>query len=269
MRLGSALGGLLLGPLVLMGLAGCGGDSGDNSPTPPATKAPPAGLMLDFESGLDVGQQASVVTNAGTANLHTEARSTATPDVEVVKGRDGGHAVRFPAYTGAAKAPATVLVATDEGSGALDPGDDAFTFGATFQLDEHSSGSAADNGDNLVQRGTFDSPGQLKIQLDHDVPSCRIKGEAGEVFVKAAGPIDPGSWYSVTCERKGSDVALTVKAYDGGAGGGSWHETGPTGKLSLDAVPLTIGGKTGPDGTPVASADQFNGVVDDVFFRVG
>ena len=268
MRLGSALGALLVGPLVLAGLVGCGGDDGDGSTQPPPTKAPPAGLMLDFESGLDVGQQASVVTNAGTANVHTEARSTATPALEVVKGRDGGHAVRFPAYTGAASAPATVLVATDEGSGALDPQDDAFSFGATFQLDEHSSGSAADNGDNLVQRGTFDSPGQLKIQLDHDVPSCRIKGDAGEVFVKAGGPIDPGAWYSVTCERKASEVELTVKAYDGAAGGGTWHASGATGTLDLDAVPLTVGGKTGPDGTPVASADQFNGVVDDVFLRV-
>jgi hypothetical protein len=267
-RLGSALGVLLLGPLALASLAGCGGDDGSGSTPPPATKAPPAGLMLDFESGLDVGQQAATVTNAGTANVHTEARSTATPELEVVKGRDGGHAVRFPAFTGDAKAPATVLVATDEGSGALDPGDDAFSFGATLQLDEKSSGSAADNGDNLVQRGTFDSPGQLKIQLDHDVPSCRIKGEAGEVFAKADGPIDPGAWYSVTCERTGSDVELRVKAYDGAAGGGTWHASGPTGTLDLDDVPLTVGGKTGPDGTPVASADQFNGVVDDVFLRV-
>ena len=148
------------------------------------------------------------------------------------------------------------------------PGDDEFSFGATFQLDEESAGSEADNGDNLVQRGTFDSPGQLKLQLDHDVPSCRIKGDQGEVFVEAEGPVDPGAWYAVTCERNGSDVELTVKALGDGAGAGTWHASGPTGSISLQGLPLTVGGKTGPDGTPVASADQFNGAVDDVFLRV-
>ena len=206
--------------------------------------------------------------NAGTADVHVEVRSTGDASVEAVDGPDGGHAVRFPAYSGAAGAPAAVLVATEASSGALDPGAEAFTFGASFKLDEKSSGSEADNGDNLVQRGTFDSPGQLKIQLDHEVPSCRVKGAEGEAFVKADGPVDPGAWYSVTCERNGSDLELTVKAYDDGAGGGTWRTTAPTGAIAVDDLPLTIGGKTGPDGTPVASPDQFNGSVDDVFFRV-
>ena len=265
MRLAPALAMLLL-----LGVAGCGGDDGDKTaPRPsPTPTVEPAGFMLDFESGLDLGSDARTVSNAGEGNVQTEVRASGEAEIEVVEGHDGGQAVRFPAYTGAATAPAAVLVATDEGSGVLDPGGDEFSFGATFQLDEESSGSEADNGDNLVQRGAFDSPGQLKIQLDHDVPSCRIKGDAGEVFVEAAGPIDPGAWYAVTCERTGTDVELTVKALDDGAGAGTWHATGPTGTLSFDGLPLTVGGKTGPDGTPVASADQFNGVVDDVFLRV-
>ena len=161
-----------------------------------------------------------------------------------------------------------MLVATEASSGALDPGAEAFTFGASFKLDEKSSGSEADNGDNLVQRGTFDSPGQLKIQLDHGVPSCRVKGAEGEAFVKADGPVDPGAWYSVTCERNGSDLELTVKAYDDGAGGGTWRTTAPTGAIAARRPAAHDRGKTGPDGTPVASPDQFNGSVDDVFFRV-
>jgi hypothetical protein len=225
--------------------------------------------MLDFESGLSEGTDATTIENAGEGEAHTEVHATGDAEVEVVAGRDGGKAVRFPAYTGAATAPAAVLVVTDEGVGTLDPGDGEFTFGASFQLDEKSSGSAADNGDNLVQRGTFDSPGQFKIQLDHDVPSCRVKGADGEVFVKAGAPVDPGAWYSVSCERSGSDVELTVTSWGDGAGGGTWHASGPTGSIDLESVPLTVGGKTGPDGTPVASADQFNGVVDDVFFRRG
>src|SRR6478752_597902 len=164
--------------------------------------------MLDFESMPLVGDSVSTVPNAGTADVHVEVRSTGDASVEAVDGPDGGHAVRFPAYTGAAGAPAAVLVATEASSGVLDPGAEAFTFGASFKLDEKSSGSEADNGDNLVQRGAFDSPGQLKIQLDHEVPSCRVKGAEGEAFVKADGPVDPGAWYSVTCERTGSDLEL-------------------------------------------------------------
>jgi hypothetical protein len=252
--------------LLLLGLSGCGSEAPKKSTAP--RPAPTAGFALDFESGLQTGGHARTVRNAGTADVHTEVRATGNASLEVVAGPDGGHAVRFPAYSGAAAAPAAVLVATDEDNGALDPGDDAFTFGASFDLDEQSSGSAADNGDNLVQRGTFDSAGQLKIQLDHDVPSCRVKGDAGEAFVKAEGPVDPGAWYSVTCERNKSDLELTVKPYADGAGGGTWHTTAATGNIALKGLPLTIGGKTGPDGTPVASPDQFNGAVDDVFFRV-
>jgi hypothetical protein len=252
--------------LLLLSVAGCGGSDAKKSTAP--RPAPTAGFALDFESGLETGGEARTVQNAGTADVHTEVRSTGNASLEVVAGPDGGHAVRFPAYTGAASAPAAVLVATDEGGGALDPGDDEFTFGASFQLDELSSGSAADNGDNLVQRGAFDSPGQLKLQLDHGVPSCRVKGDAGEAFVKADGPVDPGAWYSVTCERNGSDLELAVKPYADGSGGGTWHTMAPTGNIALKGLPLTIGGKTGPDGTPVASPDQFNGAVDDIFFRV-
>jgi hypothetical protein len=252
--------------LLLVSLAGCGGSEEKN---PSSRPAPKAGFVLDFESGLDEGAAAKSVENAGTANVQTEVRSTGGATVQVVAGPDGGHAVRFPAYTGAPTAPAAVLVATDEGGGALDPGGADFSFGATFQLDKASSGSAADNGDNLVQSGSFDSPGQFKIQLDHDVPSCRVKGADGEAFVKADSPIDTGAWYTVTCERHGSDLELTVKAHDDdGAGGGTWHVSAPTGTVSLKGLPLTVGGKTGPDGTPVASPDQFNGAVDNVFLRV-
>jgi hypothetical protein len=256
--------------LVVLCLAGCGTGDGDDEaspPTPSPTAEPPA-FLLDFESDLTVGTDAQRVENAGTGGVDVDVRTSGTAAIEVVEGPEGGHAIRFPAYTGAATAPAAVLVAADQSDGTLDPGDADFTFGASFSLDEKSSGSDADNGDNLVQRGTFDSPGQFKIQLDHGVPSCRILGDAGEVVVKAEGPVDPTSWYAVTCERTASEVTLQVKALDGGAGEGTWKKSGPTGALSFQGVPLTIGGKTGPDGTPVASADQFNGAVDDVFLSV-
>jgi hypothetical protein len=229
--------------LLILSLAGCGSNDDDSpaapSPTPTPTSPPPA-LLLDFDSNLEVGLDADSVENAGTGNVDVDVRTSGAAKIEVVKGPDGGNAVRFPAYTGAPKAPAAVLVAADQSDGTLDPGDSDFTFGASFSLDEKSSGSEADNGDNLIQRGTFDSPDQFKLQLDHDVPSCRILGAAGEVFVKAEDPIDPGSWYAVSCKRSASEVTLKVKAYDGGAGQGTWKAPGATGTIALQGVPLRI-----------------------------
>jgi hypothetical protein len=264
---------------VLVGLtaAGCGGSDRDSDghqgrahgqSTSGVPSKDHAGLLLDFEEGLETDQDVTDVPNAGTGKVDVDVRFTGEAEVEVVEAPDGGHAVRFPAYTAQDTAPAAVIVATSSDPGVLDPGDQDFTFGASFQLDAESSGSQADNGDNLVQRGTFDSPGQYKIQLDHDVPSCRIQGDAGQVFVKADGPIDPGAWYSVSCERTDSQVTLKVTALLHGKGGGTWQASGETGNISLKDLPLTVGGKTSPDGVPVASPDQFNGAVDNVFVSV-
>ena len=125
----------------------------------------------------------------------------------MVEGPGGGHAARFPAYTGTEPSPEALIVAKAKEAGALDPLDQDFRFGASFMLDAESSGSKADNGDNLVQRGSFASPGQFKIQIDHEVPSCRILGDEGEVFVKAGMAISPEVWYAVTCQRAGSRSA--------------------------------------------------------------
>jgi hypothetical protein len=254
--------------LLVVALTGCGTSGTDETDTrSEPTPSGSAALLLDFESGgLEIGADVTSVENAGTAAI--DVRATGEAAIEVVPAPGAGHAVRFPRYTGAAVAPAAVLVADDPG-GALDPGDDDFTFGASFQLDEESSGSKADNGDNLVQRGTFDSPAQIKIQLDKGVPSCRVLGPDGEVFVQADGPVDPGPWYTVTCERRSDEVILQVEADGGASGDGTWRKSGPTGAVSFEDLPLTIGGKTAPDGTPVASADQFNGAVDDVFLTIG
>lgn len=266
-----------LAGLLLTVVTGCGGSDGSDhdggsgsgggtEPTPPAGSQ----LVLDFDQGLHDHQLAQSVPNAGTAELQVTTHTSGSADIDVVKGPDGSHAIRFPEYTGLDNAPAAILVVTSpQDPGVLDPGTKDFTFGAVFQLDEKSSGSTADNGDNLVQSGTFDSPGQFKIQMDHDVPSCRVKGNQGEVFAKADGPIDPGAWYSVTCTRTASQVSLSVTALVKGAGGGTWTASGATGDISTANLPLTVGGKTGPDGTPVASPDQFNGVVDDVFLKTG
>lgn len=265
MKLRTGAVSLLL--LVLAGgLAACGSASENPATVPSKTPAPPPSLLLDFEVGPSVGEAVDAVSNSGSGDVGVVVAASGTAEVESVEGPDGGQAVRFPAYTGEAAAPAAVLVVTATGD-AISPLDRDFEFGATFQLDAESSGSAVDDGDNLLQRGNFSDPGQFKIQLDHGVPSCRIVGDAGEMFVEAQEPVKPGAWYAVSCAREGSEVSLTVTPYDQEDQEPS-RATGPTGNIALLAQPLSVGGKVSPQGVPVASADQFNGAVDNVFLRI-
>jgi len=256
-------------PLLLV-LTACGGNeppSGEDDPDDPPPKLR-GSLVLDFESGPRAGQTVETVTNEGTEQVDVVVVDSDSAGVESVEGPDGGHAVRFPAYTGEPAAPAAVLVAAAAKTGPLSPGERDFAFGATFELDPESSGSEADDGDNLLQRGSFSDPGQYKIQLDKGVPSCRVAGDAGDVLVEADEAVDPGTWYSVSCEREGSEVTLTVAPYADPDDRESWRASGPTGTLTFADQPFSVGGKVAPSGAPVASADQFNGAVDDVFLRI-
>jgi hypothetical protein len=205
------------------------------------------------------------VRNEGTASLRVSAVSSGTGQVVAEEDPSGGGAVRFPAFS-AAPAATAVLVAVDD-LDALEPGDRDFSFGAAFSVDARSSGSTTDDGNNLLQRGGYVG-GQFKIQVDQGVPSCRVAGDAGEVFVEADEPVAPDRWYTVTCERTISQVRLTLTPRGRGERSRTWSATGAIGTVSFEQAPVAIGGKVAPDGGPVASADQFNGIVDDVFVQV-
>ncbi len=263
---------------LLAALTACGADDPEGSVVPdpvpsstPTPAAPPRALLLDFDSasGLDARRTVSEVTASGEVGAEVRVATSGAAALKSATGPDGSGAVRFPAYTGTATAPAVALVVNALTPGRLDPDDDDFEFGASFKLDARSSGSEADDGDNLLQRGTFDSPGQFKIQLDHRVLSCRILGDDGEIFVKADELVEPGVWYSASCEREGEEVNLTLTRLDKKANSETWRGFGPTGVVAVGAFSLSVGGKVSPDGVPVASADQFNGVVDDVFLTLG
>jgi hypothetical protein len=249
--------------VLTLGLAACGAGKVEADDTP----TPEGALVLDFESAPAVGRSATDFPNQGTAPVKVVVARRGTADVVAAAGPEGGRAVRFPSYTGADTAPAAVLVATSRDGSALSPGGEDFEFGAEFTLDGRSLGSDADNGDNLLQRGTFGDPGQFKLQLDKGVPSCRLAGDSGAVFVKAGRAVERGEWYSVTCARIGSKVRLTVKEVGGTAA--TWSASGSIGTIRLSTQPLSVGGKVSSKGVPVASADQFSGAVDDVFLRIG
>lgn len=221
---------------------------------------------LDFESAPGLDSILASVTNAGTSPLRVVTEATAAGEIDVVAGPGGGKAIRFPSYTTEASAPTAVLVARPEGSSDdLEPGTRDFAFGATFRVDAASSGSATDDGDNLVQRGAYGGPGQFKIQVDHRIPSCRVAGSDGALFVEADHAVAPDTWYVVTCRRRDDRLRLTLEPFGEASSRQTWRAYGATGAVTTGGMPLSIGGKVSTEGLPVASADQFNGSVDDVF----
>ena len=206
------------------------------------------------------------------SDVRVAVSSTAGGEVRPEPDRYGsGHSLRLePFRPDRAAEPAVVVVEALGGDDPTDPGRGDFSFGAEFVLDAHRGVSSTDNGDNLVQRGLFGEDAQYKIQLDDARPTCRVNGSEGSVTVRAAERVDTGEWYRVRCRRTGDEVTLRVVTSLGeGKEVRDYVETGRTGSVSFTgAGPFSIGGKVDEDGDVLtADSDQFNGLVDDVFFR--
>jgi hypothetical protein len=162
------------------------------------------------------------------------------------------------------------------------PGSRDFAWSVAFKVDADSSDHSTnsfDNGDNLLQRGLYNDD-QFKLDVDDDVPGCRLQGstgDAGAVRVVAPMTVSAGQWYRATCNRFGDRLMITVVAFGAdGAPARSWtsSETSAVGFGSLTwkdiDTPVTIGGKLDADATlPAGSTDQFNGVVDNPQLRIG
>lgn len=251
-------------------LSSCVEERGGGVTLPEPPPGPP--LELNFDTGYRYGEVLSRVINDGSGSVDLEVASTGSAKIKVDDGPDGSRAVRFPAHTDVPDPPVAVIVAregrVDQSDGVLAPGSRDFTFGATFSLDADSDGDTPDDGNNLLQRGSYDDPGQFKLQVDGQRPSCRILGDEGDTLVEADTRVIPGEWYTVSCTRTASEVALTLAHYGRSGEEQTWRKVGVTGAIDLGALPLSVGGKVRPDGSPRTSADQFNGVIDDVFLRI-
>ncbi len=232
-------------------------------------------LVLDFDDAVAGGEGTRVPT-AGTAVTTAEVRTHASGAATVLQHDGAGRALRLPAFASDATrttAPVALVAVTSTGTPDLDPGASDFVLGASVRLDAVSTGTAVDDGDNVVQRGTFGAASQMKLQVDGRRPSCRVKGELGAVTAYADTVLRADVWFDLRCERRGDTVTLVRQRVrsDGTVARRTWSCSGPTGSLSgLDPrVPLTVGGKTDATGAPLtAGADQLNGSVDEVFFNV-
>lgn len=234
-------------------------------------------VELDFD---DVGAESGTVllatVNGGSAAVEV---AVATADGGLIVREPGpqGGAVRLPAAEESSESrppTAAIVVTPAPGSGALSPGATDFEFGADFRLDHVSGTSGTDDGDNLVQRGLFTDPSQLKLQVDHGYVACRVAGPAGEVVVRSSTAVERDWWHRVSCARRGNVVELTVARaieQDGSTGWTGQPERfsglGPTGTLVFDPrTPLAIGAKVSVELAVVtSSSDQLNGAIDHVY----
>ena len=270
-------GRLTLLPAVLLLVGACGAQSTGPRLTEHAASTTPVSparvVNLDFEDSYTVpGGVVAAADNGGSAKV---AASVVTSDggrITRARGVASSSALRFPAFS-QGPTPAAVLLLRQKGAtDVLSPGEHDFSFGADFNLDPVSSGSATDNGDNLVQRGLSSDAAQYKLQLDHGTPSCRVAGSAGEALAAAPDPVVTGGWYRVSCRRTGDTLVLVVRRL-GDSGPESKETTtvqAPTGSVEMPPeVPLSVGGKVSPGGEITVSAtDQFNGLVDNVFLEL-
>ncbi len=122
------------------------------------------------------------------------------PGVLSTTGRVGG-AVEFT------QAPSFGTVGSSTND---NPGTQNFAMGLVFTTRPIPS---TNYGGNLMQKGLFGDPGQVKLQL---VPAyqgtvnCRIKGTSGAKIITSTVNVDDGAWHTAVCWRAGNVVGVTV-----------------------------------------------------------
>ncbi len=226
-------------------------------------------VHIEVNGSPETGRAVSGLVNIGTLPVTVDVARLDGGTARVDRDRVGDAAVRLPAHQAGSTMPRAVVRVKHQASSGdpLAPGSRDFAFGASFNLDRVSTGSKIDNGNNVMQRGTWGAS-QYKLQVDDDRVTCRVSGSRGAVFVRSWITVEPGRWYDARCARSGTSVALSVKEHlDGGktrtSRSAKW---GSTGYLSWSnrSTPLSIGGKLTASGHVVrGSTDQFNGIISD------
>ncbi|HZJ05402.1 MAG TPA: hypothetical protein VFD59_08025 [Nocardioidaceae bacterium] len=242
---------------------------------PIAVGAPADDVWMTFDSGsLATGRSPGSVTNLGSADVTARVVTLDGGEATRVTGHGPGEALRFPAFSGSSNPPRAVLRITNDGSpDQLNPGTARFSFGADLRLRKESEGTRADNGNNVLQRGLYEDAAQYKLDVDGRRPGCRVKGASGTVSVRSAARVNPRDWYRVACTRDESAVTMRVVQFleGGGRRTSTKSASGPTGVVVMSSprTPMSVAGKLQTDGRLVPSTDQFNGVIDRVFLRIG
>lgn len=245
--------------------------SGGPEPANRSTEAITSALHLNFEEfTAEYDAVVPAVRNAGTAEVRTAVVTAGGGRVRLAPTLHGA-GLRFPERPAAGAGGGAAAVVVWDPGGALSPGATNVAWGAVLRLDATSESGTVDNGDNVLQRGTFADASQLKLQVDHAVPSCRVKGTAGEVVTRAGEGLERERWYRVVCTRAGESLHLHVQPLEGEALTPRVSTVrGTIGSVDFaTSVPWSVGAKVSNDGVITTSAtDQFNGVVDEVHVSI-
>lgn len=240
----------------------------------PAEPPEPPGQSLSF----DFDDPAAPLTVTGPLAAGATIREVATNNGSLTfvdSYPDAGQAMQLPAFDPTDSGPHAVLEVIPGPNDLLNPGAEPVSISADIQLATGQSAAeqGSDNGDNIIQRGLFDAPAQIKLQADHDVASCRVRGSDGELVARSKLKLKRGSWYRVSCARADETLTISDAPIIGGDIGKAVEvsEQGVIGAIDFGpGVPLSIGGKVNDDGTVTAKAsDAFNGIIDNVELRIG
>lgn len=238
-----------------------------------ATPPPPQVSVSQSDANLEAsfGDEVGLTLEAGAS---IEVAGSASPNVDVIVVTKGsGHIRTVPGFNG--QGAALRFPDPDGGSAALEvkprsgddltPGTARFEYGADFMAD-----GDWDDGDNVIQRGLYTDRGQYKLEIDGGRPACSMKGSAGQLTVRLGPEIESQVWYRARCVRDGGQVALSVLRIGTGE---TWTRTikGPTGNIRPQSpfTQMSIGAKTWDNGHVGEAPDQFSGVIDNVFLRIG
>ncbi|MFI5494518.1 LamG-like jellyroll fold domain-containing protein [Actinoplanes sp. NPDC051859] len=226
--------------------------------TPAAHAAPLAGSAasgtLVARYSFDGGRTSGIRDESG--NGHT---------LRLIAGNGGGvravphrsgQAVRFPAKCRtASRCPHAALQSPSSAN--LNPGTRPIAYGAEVLL----APSQTTRGQNVVQKGYSSTSSQWKLQIDGSAgrPSCVLVGASGGIKVaRSTVTVADGHWHAVECRRSPTTLSVLV---DGAVRGSRTISA----RLSVtNNRPLSIGGKGA-----YSDNDQFQGILDDVWVRIG
>ncbi len=164
-------------------------------------------LRLRFNGGQQaLGDPMWRFRNEGAASLR--ATTVRADGGRIVRARAvGSPGARFPGVSTARPSPRALIQVENAGKrDHLEPRTSRFRFGADVRLNAVSS-SPSDTGDNVIQRGLWESRAQYKLQVDKRLPTCVVTGKVGSrerrVVVSAGRQIQREQWHRVACSREG------------------------------------------------------------------
>jgi hypothetical protein len=219
---------------------------------PPATAAAVTVARYTF----DGRQTVAGIADTSGRGLPLRVRSADGGAVRYVP-RGTGRAIAFPARCVATATTCARIILEGGDDADLDPGTQAFRFGATVRATAAQIGVGA----NVMQKGVATTASQWKMQIGRQGrPNCVLVGRGSTriYLARASVRVTDGAWHSIACRRAGGTLTILV---DGAVRGST---PVPAAVSVGNTLPLRVGGRN-----LTARADQFGGTIDDVYAVLG